>query len=341
MSTPWDIDEKDFPHEGSDEDRIKFCLNYAILAQSTFNSQPWLFEIHDNHVDLYADRRAAHPVSDPDDRELTISCACALFSFRVALKHFGYRGDVLLRPDPLDEDLLARVSIEPYDDENFNDPKSKLFPHIKTRHSNRGPFKTDMPPEDHIKQLERAVTEEGCWMYICNEDERKIVASLIAEGDAIQMSQKPFRRELAAWATPTRDTSHDGMSQWAMPFTEMMRNTDPLVFRRFANDDGEAVSNKELHEGIPVLAIIGSHRGGMTQRLQAGQGLMHVLLVAESLGLSVTTLNQPVQVPDLRLRLHDEIAHTQGRAQCVLRIGYAKNPAKFNSLRKPLETVLL
>lgn len=39
------INISDFPEKGSLEFQIKFVLNYAILAPSTHNSQPWLFKI--------------------------------------------------------------------------------------------------------------------------------------------------------------------------------------------------------------------------------------------------------------------------------------------------------
>jgi hypothetical protein len=37
----WDVRESDFPINGSDEEKLKFLLSYAILAPSSHNSQPW------------------------------------------------------------------------------------------------------------------------------------------------------------------------------------------------------------------------------------------------------------------------------------------------------------
>jgi len=41
----------------------------AVLAPSSHNTQPWLFELHEGEVDLHADRIRSLPVNDPDDRE--------------------------------------------------------------------------------------------------------------------------------------------------------------------------------------------------------------------------------------------------------------------------------
>jgi hypothetical protein len=35
----------------------------------------------DTAIDVLADRTRALPVNDPEDRELTISCGCAVFNF--------------------------------------------------------------------------------------------------------------------------------------------------------------------------------------------------------------------------------------------------------------------
>lgn len=86
----WYISDKLFPSEGTTTDRLKFFLNYGILAPSGHNTQPWLFKIVDDKIDLYSDRTRSLPVVDPDDRELTISCGAALYHIGLAMNHFGY-----------------------------------------------------------------------------------------------------------------------------------------------------------------------------------------------------------------------------------------------------------
>jgi nitroreductase len=40
----WNIAENQFPKEGTRNEQLKFLLNYAILAPSSHNTQPWLFK---------------------------------------------------------------------------------------------------------------------------------------------------------------------------------------------------------------------------------------------------------------------------------------------------------
>ena len=82
------VSDAPFPARGSIRDKLRFALEYAVLAPSSHNSQPWHFVLQDDSVLVCADRTRALPVVDPFDRELVISCGAALFNLRVALNHF-------------------------------------------------------------------------------------------------------------------------------------------------------------------------------------------------------------------------------------------------------------
>src|SRR3712207_9052562 len=71
---PWLTREADFPSGGAPRDRLRFVLNYAVLAPSGHNTQPWRFRLGERHVDLLADRTSSLPVVDPEDRALVLSC---------------------------------------------------------------------------------------------------------------------------------------------------------------------------------------------------------------------------------------------------------------------------
>ena len=90
----WRINEADFPHHGSDADRLQFALRYAILAPSGHNGQPWRFDLHRDVIYVRADRTRALPTIDPDDRELLIACAATVHLTRLALQHFGHHPQV-------------------------------------------------------------------------------------------------------------------------------------------------------------------------------------------------------------------------------------------------------
>jgi hypothetical protein len=79
----WTIDEKTFPRKENIETQIKFLLRYAILAPSTYNTQPWKFKIEKNKLIIKPDFTKKLPAKDPKNRELWISIGGMVENFRI------------------------------------------------------------------------------------------------------------------------------------------------------------------------------------------------------------------------------------------------------------------
>jgi hypothetical protein len=333
---PWQVQEQDFPRNGTDQEKMAFFVRYAVLAPSIYNTQPWHFAVSDNQVHVYADRRHALAVIDPDDRQLNMCCAAALFSLRLAIHYFGYKETTELIPDPQNPDLLARVKLGA-EREMVEDDIKALFKGVTTRHTNRGAFSAREVPEDVLHALKSEAAKEGAWFHVCSPIERKLVVRMVSEADHIQSSNKHFRRELASWVDQRRWQSRDGMPNLGLGYNDIMGNFKPTVARRFCNENNEAASDETLDANTQIIGVIGVSSGGLQERLSAGQALMRVLLRAEIEGLAISTLNQACEVPELRLRLHDEL-EPQGRAQMIMRIGYGGTPSY--TPRRAMENVL-
>ena len=52
----WNVSEEAFPIQGGPEEKLRFLLNYAVLAPSGHNTQPWLFRLSGDEGALCADR---------------------------------------------------------------------------------------------------------------------------------------------------------------------------------------------------------------------------------------------------------------------------------------------
>jgi len=312
------VEEADYPADAMPEDQVRFLLNYAVLAPSSHNSQPWLFHVSGDELALLADRTRALPVSDPDDRELIMSCGAALFNLRVAMRHFGWRSDVRTFPDLRDPDLLAFIRMGSRVGEP--DPEEDLFRCIRDRQTYRFPFE-ERPLADGIaKRLADAARLEGCTLTVFTDPESKNdLADLIAEGDRMQGSDRSFRRELASWIHPNRSHSRDGIPGYGIGMGDLRSLTGPLVVRTFDLGRGRAARDRELAEGSPMLAVLSTGADNPASWLAAGQALQRVLLTACSVGLYASFLNQPVECPELRPRVAEVTG--DGLAQLVLRIG--------------------
>lgn len=85
---PRTIVETDFPAKAAPADQWHFLINYALLAPSEYNTQPWLFRVQGNSVEICADYSRSLPVVDPQDRELLISCGAACLNLRLAQRDY-------------------------------------------------------------------------------------------------------------------------------------------------------------------------------------------------------------------------------------------------------------
>lgn len=332
---PWAISEDGYPARDGARERLRFLAGYAVLAPSVQNTQPWRFRLAGERLELAADRTRALPVSDPDDRELVLSCGAALFHLRLALRRFGHAGEVVLWPDPADPDLLARVgrgaAADPTPEELAE------FAAIPQRRTHRGRLAARPVPTGILTELQVLATEEGAWLHLAEaEPERAALAALIQEADRAQAGDPRFRRELLAWVHERRRATGDGLPDHAPEVRGPAIEEGPLVVRTFDRGDGQAARGGQLAEGSPVLAVLGTSNDTPRAWLEAGQALGRMLLRAQSLGLYASYLNQPVEVPDTRARL-PELLGREGHPQLVLRFGYGEAPPP--TPRRPLAEV--
>jgi hypothetical protein len=320
---PWEISERIFPKKGKPSDKLRYLLNYAVLAPSGHNSQPWLFKVVGEEVELHADRTRALPACDPEDRELVMACGAALLNLRVALRHFGYGGKVKTFPEKDDPDLLARVGFGAKHKPTAED--DLLFRAIPQRHTNRMPFEPRTVPDGVLSELNAAASKENAWLrLVLGESDRNKVADLVAEGDNIQMANSTFRRELAAWIHRNRAVSHDGMPGFALGLSGLTSNFAPIVVRTFDFGKGQAAKDRQLASGSPVLAVLGTEGNTTENWLSAGQALERVLLRGRAEGVWASFLNQPIEVPELLPRLKEALG-VSGYPQLILRLGYGPN----------------
>ncbi len=323
MWDPWEISERGFPKAGESSEKLRYLLNYAVLAPSGHNTQPWLFKIIDSEMELYADRTRALPVCDPEDRELTMACGAALFHLRIAFRHFSYEGKVQTFPERSEPDLLARIGFG--DKGKPTAEEELLFKAILKRRTNRMPFDAREVPEKTLSELKEAASNEHAWLEIIRaETERNNLADLVAEGDRIQMADPRFRRELAAWIHPNRSVSHDGMPGYALGLGELTSSFAPIVVRTFDMGKGQAAKDRQLATGSPALAVLGTDGDTTQDWLSAGQALDRVLLHARAEDIWASFLNQPIEIPELRPKLRDLLGK-KGYPQLLLRMGYAKD----------------
>jgi hypothetical protein len=348
----WKVNSREFPHEGTEAEKLRFLVRYAVLAPSKYNAQPWLFEICGDSLDMICDRNWAFRVTDPKSRELTLSCGAALFNFCLAARHFGYEAVVDSFPWPGDRYLLARVRLRggtaeqadlQFEDGEIRDLSDEdLFDALKKRRTYPGAFWNGAPPEQVLAKLRRAAEQFGAWLHVVKEAPvRRELASLVARADRKQMADRAFRRELVRWIHPRLGKSKDGMPGCSYglsgPFNVLTPGL-PFLFRTVNCGALIGLHHRELAERSPVLAVLGTAEDTPEAWLAAGQALEAVLLRSTADGLAASFLNAPIQVENLRRQLSQAIGRNDF-PQVLLRLGYGTSVS--HTPRRPAEEVLI
>jgi hypothetical protein len=289
---------------------------HAVLAPSSHNSQPWVIQVEDGALIIRADRAKSLTVTDPEGRELMISCGAAVLNARVAAAHLGGTVEWRAFPDPTDPDLLARLRVG--EEVPGSADGAMLFGAIANRRTYRRDFADRQVAPALATELEGCARDEGARLLVLGSSERAVVTALIGEGNRIQWADPAWRRELAHWLRSRR--SGDGLTVPAA--------VAPLVRRTVARLDlGARVARRDrrLAERAPVLAVLETEGDAPEDWLTAGQALERVLLRATASGMQASFLNQPVQVAELRPRLRMATGG-HGHPQLVLRLGYPGKP---------------
>ncbi|CAN7795445.1 nitroreductase [Caballeronia sp. LjRoot34] len=319
------------------EARLRFALNYAVLAPSSHNSQPWYFIVDGDTLLLCADRMRALSIVDPFDRELVISCGAALFNLRVALSHFGLGYAITLLPSDAEPDVLAKVRM--LVDKGSDSSIASLFDAIPRRVTTREAFRLEAVAPEMQQHLLRAAEAEGV-QAVCIDDlrRREEIAQLIAEADRIQLLDPRFQSELASWIHFRR--TDDGMPVYGPAVSTLLDIAVPLLASAICTFDlgGRiAAAHDSLVWASPILFCIGTRIDDPQSWLAAGQALERVLLTGVKLGLTASYLNQPVETDQLRGSLR-QIAGMTAQPQLLLRMG--REPGGRRSGRRPIQDVV-
>lgn len=319
-------------------EQFKRMLEHAVFAASGHNTQPWLFRLGTDYLDLIADRSRGLPIVDPFDRELTISCGAALDHLVTAGRYYGKELTIQVSPDATDTDLLARCRMA--NDMSPSSSDKALFESIPNRRTTRSKFESRELPINVRKQCIEMAAQHGIELVLITDSKRRReIADLVAEGDRIQFADPRFRRELASWVHSRRGPGQDGMSGTGFGMPDVLSPIGAFVIRTFDLGDSIAAGDQvKIVEGSPMLAVLSSTSDTLPDWLATGQALSSVLLTLTAAGATASYLNPPVEINQLRPRL-GELVKCEGHPQLLMRFGYG--PSTSPTVRRTVDDVLV
>jgi hypothetical protein len=258
------------------------------------------------------------------------------------MRHFGYRGEVEISPDPAKPELLARIGLGTrLLDKSVPAAEQAVFEAISQRHTNRAELAPSKLPAPLLQQLKDIARREHAFLRYVTSDERSTVCQLIERGDLAQGHDKKLRHELAAWICPNDSERLDGIPGRALGLSDLTSCVAPSALRVLDLGQPQSGRDQAVVLAAPALALLETEGDTLRDWLAAGQALEAVLLHARVHGVDASFFNQPIEVAGLWEQLRQQLGLWL-YPQLLFRLGYAVAGVDLPPTpRRPVERVLI
>jgi len=310
------------------------CLiQYAILAASSHNTQPWRSRTEPGRVTIMPDPSRRCPVVDPDDHHLWASLGCAAENLLEAAAAAGLRGHLEL--DEADSGIV--IDLEP-----ATPMSTARFEAIPRRQCSRTQYDGSSADSDHLEQLTEAGTGEGVFVTMAtSEEDKSELLEYITEGNVRQISDDAWREELVDWIRFNRKRAletRDGLYGGSMGSPDVPGWLGKLILRFALTPDKQNDTDRANVMSSQGVAIFVSARDDVAHWVEAGRCYQRFALTAMALGLETAFANPPVEVPELREQLEAWLGLDGGQSDLIVRFG--RGPQLARSLRRPVAQVI-
>ncbi|OBI76244.1 NAD(P)H nitroreductase [Mycobacterium sp. E740] len=296
-----------------DHDTIRTALSLATRAPSIHNSQPWRWRVCDESLHLYADPDRHLPNVDPDSRDLLLSCGIALHHAVVALAALGWHAKVHRFPNPGEPQHLASIEVRP---QVPGEVDIVLAAAIPRRRTDRRLYNSWCVPEADIALM--GARAARCGVMLREVALLPKLQHIVAEAVQQHVADDDYLRELTAWSG--RHASLAGVPARNTPESNPHAAIPGRLFAGPALAQPPEVSPED--DSATVLAL-GTKDDSPLARLRAGEATSLTLLTATALGLACCPVTEPLEIPETREALREDVFGDSGYPQMLLRIGWA------------------
>ncbi len=292
---------------------LRDIVALATRAPSVHNTQPWRWRGGPHSLELYADRSRQLAATDPEGRNLVISCGVALHHAQVVAEALGWSAAVTRFPDPGQPDLLARLDLAPSTPSRH---APQLLDAIDRRCTDRRRFTSWPIPDDQLTHLAAQASSRGAHaLPLSDVSERFHAELLINRSVDVQDDDGGVMREQRAWVD--RGTT-DGVPSGVLPRADDLRAHGR---RRFTTGLVDDMGGREV-EGSDGLVVLCAPTDDHAAHLTAGEGLSAMWLAATREGLSVVPISQVIEVAETRAAFQLGVLGDLARPLVVIRVGW-------------------
>lgn len=311
---------------------MRSALALAVRAPSVHNVQPWQWRVGDRSLHLYADpaRRLVH--TDPDGRDLMVSCGVALNHCAIALAALGWQSKIHRLPNPADPSHLAAMELRPY---AASEVDVTLAAAIPRRRTDRRYYSEWPVSRGDVSLMGARVARTGVVMR--SVEPTTSLRAALAQAVWLHATDSEYLDELSTWSGRYAATA--GVPARSAPASNP---ESPMPSRLFAGAALAQPPDTSAKDDHGVLLALGTATDDDLARLRAGEATSLALLTATALGLASCPITEPLEVAETRNAVREDAFGGEEFPQMLMRVGWA--PINADPLpstpRRPLNEVV-
>jgi nitroreductase len=315
-----------------DLETIRTVLSMATRAPSVQNSQPWQWRIGANSLHLYADLHRHLPNTDPDRRDLMLSCGASLHHCVVALAAMGWQAKVQRFPNPVEPEHLAAVKVHRHPATELDVTLAAAIPRRRT---DRRHYSSWYVPAGDITVMGTRAATAGVMLREVHSLPK--LKQIVAQAAWQHAADNNYLTEMTMWSG-----QHASLAGVPARNTPPSDSAAPLPGRLFASPELAQPPGTEPADDNAVVLALGTKDDTPLARLRAGEATSLVLLTATAQGLASCPVTEPLEIAETRDAVQTGVFDVCGYPQMLLRVGWA--PANADPLpatpRLPLGEVV-
>lgn len=314
---------------------FRFMIEQAIKAPSGHNTQPWMFKVNENSIEIHPNFTKTLPVVDPDNRELFISLGCAAENLCIATSQKGYASRVSISDKGVITIALTK---------NKTLVPEPLFAQIAVRQTNRSVYKGRIIPADTVNILKEIPLKTGINLHFYGKEtaEYDSISNYVRKGNSIQMQDEAFIAELHSWMRYNKkhqDEYNDGLSYAVFGAPNLPMFIVKPIMKKAVNEKSQNKGDIKKIQSSSHFVLFTTQNNTLEEWINLGRTLERFLLQSTGLGIAHAHMNQPIEVRELSVLMVETLCISGENPAILLRIGYAEK--LLYSKRKNVEEVLL
>lgn len=304
---------------------IRELLEYARLAPSVHNAQPWRFIVKDTTVSLAVAPERMLDAGDPTSRESWISFGVCLEAMLQAAQGLGMKAEITEIQGAALSDIIATVTVTP----NQSEKQPGILKALKDRHTHRERMEPIDIPAALVENCQHAVKDLDGVSVLFMQEKSSInkVADYTLKAMTLALGSPDFRHELYHFVHYNWSPSRTGMHGYTLG--EGLLGS---IFGKLSIKLGIGLGMKARHDqqrikDASALVFIATRGDVPSFWLSAGRAYLRVALEITKSGLAQGTLAAPIEAASFHEDI-EKILGTTTRLQTMLRIGKAAHPVR-------------